>query len=323
MDDGDVPHQGVVDLHGLSRGGYVARAELLRHGYSRRAIEHRLATGILLPTQWPGIYALGRQPVLPVDRAHGARLASGPEAVLSDRTAGSAWGYFKDWREPFEVTLLKGDRRPKGVIVHHRVLQRRDVRTQLGLRVTSAARTCLDLMPGFSDAEATRVLSAGRLSGYLTIPALLDVLRRYPRHAGKPLTERLIGVAPAEPWRSGWEPKWVPFAKAYKLPAYVTNVQIGGCRPDVYFFDHGVVVEMDGWETHGTHAAFKADRELDRRLLARLDVVSVRITHRDFHARPAAIAADLHAILERRRGWAPPAAASAETPRGTGGPRPK
>jgi hypothetical protein len=67
---------------------------------------------------------------------------------------------------------------------------------------------------------------------------------------------------------SEWEAEWPPFANRYGLPAYVANQTIGDCRPDIHFPDNGVVVEMDGWETHGTFAAFRADRELESRGVA-------------------------------------------------------
>ena len=50
------------------------------------------------------MYAVGHRPVLPVDRAHGALLAAGPEAALSHRSAASLRGLVKDWHFPFEVT---------------------------------------------------------------------------------------------------------------------------------------------------------------------------------------------------------------------------
>ena len=41
-----------------------------------------------------------------------------------------------------------------------------------------------------------------------------------------------------------------------------------GLVPDFYFPAHHLVVETDGWETHGTKAAFKSDRRKDAALTA-------------------------------------------------------
>jgi very-short-patch-repair endonuclease len=57
-----------------------------------------------------------------------------------------------------------------------------------------------------------------------------------------------------------------------------------------------LIVEVDGHQTHGTRAAFERDRERDRILQAHGWRV-VRITWRQLHDDPDAIAADLLALL--------------------------
>jgi very-short-patch-repair endonuclease len=42
----------------------------------------------------------------------------------------------------------------------------------------------------------------------------------------------------------------------------------GRCEPDYHWPQHGVIVEIDGFETHGTRAAFHADRAKDAALTA-------------------------------------------------------
>ena len=42
----------------------------------------------------------------------------------------------------------------------------------------------------------------------------------------------------------------------------------GRCEVDFYWPRHGLIVETDGWETHGTRAAFEADRAKDAALTA-------------------------------------------------------
>ena len=43
---------------------------------------------------------------------------------------------------------------------------------------------------------------------------------------------------------------------------------IPAIEADFYFPAHHLVVETDGWETHGTKAAFKSDRRKDAALTA-------------------------------------------------------
>ena len=58
------------------------------------------------------------------------------------------------------------------------------------------------------------------------------------------------------------------------------------------------MVEVDGWETHGTHSAFEDDRARDVELkLLGYDVV--RFTYMQVSERPAETAAKLRALLCR------------------------
>src|SRR5437588_7725733 len=119
--------------------GHVKRGQLLAMGLGAEAIRYRIKIGRLIPA-YAGVYAVGHRPTLPPDRAYGALLACGPGAVLSHGTAAAAWGVFKRWEVPFEVTAPCVHRR-RGMRVHRASLERRDITVQLGLRVTSAART--------------------------------------------------------------------------------------------------------------------------------------------------------------------------------------
>jgi very-short-patch-repair endonuclease len=57
-----------------------------------------------------------------------------------------------------------------------------------------------------------------------------------------------------------------------------------------------VIVELDGYATHGTRRAFESDRERDRKL-AVAGYRSVRVTWWQLHGEPAAIASDLGELL--------------------------
>ncbi|MEA2307719.1 MAG: hypothetical protein QOI65_5, partial [Thermoleophilaceae bacterium] len=69
---------------------------------------------------------------------------------------------------------------------------------------------------------------------------------------------------------------------------------------DFMWPEHGVIVEVDGWATHGTRAAFERDREKDVRLeLA--DWTVVRFTWREVTRNPARVARRVAGLLSRRR----------------------
>jgi len=277
--------------------GYVTRRQLQALGLGVKAIDYRLGTGRLIRVH-AGVYAVGHLPTLAVDRAHGALLACGERAVLSHRSAATAWGMFGEWRMPFEVTSPTSRRRD-GITVHRAELRRRDVRVQLGLRVTSPARTVLDIAPRVRDRRLTRIVNDLRLANQLRLSELADVLERNPRHPG---ARRLRPFLEAErgPTRSELEDRFLAFARRHGLPEPRINTVISGYEVDVFFPVERVIVELDGWAFHSSRASFHSDRERDAEML-RLDIPTVRITWERLATTPEREAERLHAILARRR----------------------
>jgi hypothetical protein len=188
--------------------GNVTRLALLRLGLDDHAIRHRVKGGRLHRVHW-GVYSVGRPPATPLERAAAAVLACGSGAVLSHGSAAALWGLQKIWREPLHVTV-PGDRRPPRIRVHRSTrLIRRDVRTQLGIRVSSPARTVLDCAPELSDRALTRMVQDARLAGYLNERQLADVIARFPRHPTRSASSRLSrspGLPPARASRTTSSP---------------------------------------------------------------------------------------------------------------------
>lgn len=67
-------------------------------------------------------------------------------------------------------------------------------------------------------------------------------------------------------------------------------------EPDCIWDEQRLIVELDGRDVHGTHAAFESDRQRDRILLAE-GWRWARVTWRQLRDEPEAIAADLRAAL--------------------------
>jgi hypothetical protein len=65
--------------------------------------------------------------------------------------------------------------------VHRAVLARPDIGRQLGIRVTSVARTVLDTAPRMSDKALRRAVNDLRRAGQLRLPDLVEVVDRCPR----------------------------------------------------------------------------------------------------------------------------------------------
>lgn len=275
----------------------MTRKQLLDLGVNDDQISYRLKSG-RLHRVYPGVYAVGHAPITPLDRAAAAVLACGEGALLSHFSAAALWGWVGQWREPFEVTVPV-DRRPGGIRTYRRPdLSWRDRTRQLGIPVTSPARTALDCAPGLSDDRLGRLVDDA-LRGALSRDALAELLERCPRHRGAGRLRPFVSERGA-PTRSQFERGFRAFARRFDLPPFELNVPVGGREVDVFFRAERLIVELDEHMFHGGRGAFERDRNYDAdALLAGL--VTVRLTWERMTGRAEAEAARLHAILRRRR----------------------
>jgi very-short-patch-repair endonuclease len=279
--------------------GLVTRGQLIELGLTRGAIEHRIKIGRLIVVH-RGVYAVGHRRTEPLAVAAAAVLTGGPGAVLSHSSAAFLWGLMKHWQEPAEITLAV-DRRRAGIRVHiSRALTRRDIRHHWGMRVTSPARTLLDIAPGLTDLALARAVNDARHNRHLYLADLSELLERQPTHPGartlRPFVERATG-----PTRSEFEDRFAEIAKRYRLPGYEVNVDVAGWRVDVLFPVQRVIVELDGWEFHGDRGSFESDRERDAATLA-FGYVTVRVTWECLNQTPDREVARLTQILGARPG---------------------
>lgn len=187
----------------------------------------------------------------------------------------------------------------EGIQVHRGRLQRRDIDRQLGLPVTSPARTVLDNAPDLTDKALTRAVNDLRRQHYLNLEALKDALDRWPRHPAacrlRPLVEN-----PPGPTASEFEDRFGAFCQEFGLPQPLVNTVVAGYEVDAYFPAERVIVELDGWDFHSSRRSFDSDRERDAAMLA-LGIVTVRVTWARLIGAPEREAARLRAILEARR----------------------
>jgi hypothetical protein len=280
------------------QAGHVTRAQLLEIGLSNNAIAARAAAGSLV-RRYPGVYAIAPARTDPIALAFAAVLACGPAAVLSHASAAYLWGFVRYWEPPPHVTLTHGDRRPRHILTHRcPSLKRRDITRQRGVPCTSPERTALDMAPRLTKKQLTRMVNDGRLSGYVHLAPLADVVARNPHHPGAKLLQP-FAQDHSNPTRSGFEDDFRLFCARYGLPTPLINVYVNGREVDAYFPDHNLIVELDSREHHGDAEAFEDDRERDAEQLKH-GVGTVRITTARMGRGPDREAARLQEILDRR-----------------------
>jgi Protein of unknown function (DUF559) len=243
------------------------------------------------------VYSVGRPPGSPQDWASAAVLACGAGAALSNSSAMALWGYWRHWDRPHEVTVV-GDRRTPGIRVHRSTtLRRQDVTRQLGIRVTTPARTIFDISPRQTDKAFKRRVNNALHSPWLTEGQLADAVARHPHLPAAKRTANLIGL-PGTPTRSGWEDDFPAFCAKHGLPTPVMGAPLHGYVVDALFVGERVIVELDSKEFHLDPIAFEADRERDAEMLAH-GFVTVRVTWERIEQRPDREAHRLQKILDQ------------------------
>ena len=260
------------------------------------AIRYRVRIGRLYRV-FRGVYSVGRPALTPIEWASAAVLACGPGAALSHGSAMALWGYWRHWDQPYEVILV-GDRRTKGIRVHRSTtLRRHDVTKQLGIRVTTPARTIFDISPRQNDKAFKRTVSNALHSLWLTEGQLADAVAWHPR-----LPARQAGGAVDRPARHARRARdgrttSPPSASSTDCRRRSWARRCSGYVVDALFVAERVIVELDSKEFHMDPIAFETDRERDAEMLVH-GLVTVRATWERIEDRPDREAQRLGAILE-------------------------
>ncbi len=277
--------------------GHITRAQLLELGLGTRGISNRIQSGKLVVVH-AGVYAIGYPRPEAIARAAAAVLACGDCALLSHESAAALWGIRERWPQRPEVTAPNDRRRP-GIRTHRgTTLTGRDIRRHQGIRVTSPARTALEIAPRLSDAQLARAVNDGRLHAGLRISQLKELLERIPHHRGARTLRAVVETGQA-PTRSGFEDAFLAFCTSFGLPTPCMNTRVAGYEVDALFAHQRVIVELDGYEFHQDRRSFTGDRERDATMLA-AGYATVRITWERLHEEAPREAARLHRILRAR-----------------------
>jgi hypothetical protein len=219
---------------------------------------------------------------------------------------------------PFHVTAPTTRRlrdRPPIRIHRARNLVDADRRLQEGIPVTSPARTYLDLAEVIDARRLPGRLKRGEELEILDVDEVLACCDRSRGHNGaKPLTVALARYRPdARVLRSGLERRFLALVEAAGLPLPATNYAVEGNELDAYWSGADLAVELDSFETHGTHVSFESDRERDAEL-AEAGITTVRITEGRLDADPEGVVRQLATMLAARPAAAPRRPASPPSP---------
>lgn len=283
--------------------GVVARWQLMGRGWSREEVAWRIRVGRLQRVH-AGVYSLGPPQLLArTGRWMAAVLASGPNALLSHWSAAAFWGIRPNGRSRIDVTVPHRSRSSAAIHRHFSQLPSDEQTIEDGLPVTTVPRTIFDLA---ATADLDIVVAMIREAEFLELwdrLSLPHLLERYPGRRGSRKVQAALARVVEEPSgrkRTKLEEVFEPFLHRHRLPLPRFNdpIWVGSKLyvVDCHWPDTSQIVELDGWEGHGTRSAFRDDRARDRTL--RVAGYSVtRLTWNQLEDEPESIASDLRSLL--------------------------
>jgi very-short-patch-repair endonuclease len=280
---------GVVSTRQLAGIGYTRSSASKAHGVGRLRRVHR------------GVYAVGHERLTWEGRCLAAVLASSP-SVASHVTAGWIWGLLRTRPSIIHVTGPTKRRSKAGIVVHSADLAEVDVLERDGIPVTALPRTLLDLASVLPQARLGQALRRAEESGVFDLGPIDALLERSTGHRGKPRLRAALDIYRDEPafTRSGLEDRFLQLLRAAELPLPSMNFVVDGFELDAYWDRERFVVELDIYETHGTHDAFERDRLRQDDLLL-IGVEMIRVTGPRLRRESAATIERVRAHLDRRR----------------------
>jgi very-short-patch-repair endonuclease len=286
--------------------GVVSRRQLIEAGWSTGAIEKRIRAGRMHPMQ-AGVYLVGHRLIQQQGRWMVAVLASGPDAVLSHYSAAALWRLRPTSRTTIDVTVPHATRSSKRIRRHVSQVPPDEVTSKDGIPVTTVPRTILDLAAIEPHHEVKRLLREMEFKELWDRLSLWDLVERYPGRRGiRKVRAALEGLKdePVGEQKNPLEERFAPFCRKHRLPMPRFNVpiQAGGknYEADCHWPGTSQIVELDGWQAHGTKSAFREDKARDRRLAAAGYTVT-HLTWNQLDDEAEAIASDLRVLLRADR----------------------
>jgi len=242
----------------------VDASQLRECGIGRRAIEYRLSAG-RLHVVFHGVYSFGCGELPPLAREQAALIACGEDAFLSHHSAAFVWGLIAQAPAVVDVSIVGRSLASRDGLRVHRIqeVDPRELRRREYLRVSSPARTCLEIA-AVSPADLPYVIDAGLANRLLTPSALEAVLRRHRGRRGAARLAAILGDESAMTiTRSKAEKAMLKLIRDGRLPTPEVNVRLGPYCPDFLWRAQKLIVELDSYTFHAGPRGFQNDRDKD------------------------------------------------------------
>jgi very-short-patch-repair endonuclease len=244
----------------------------------------------------PYVARLHGTPDTPEQRIAAALAAVGERAIASHRSAAHLHGVPRPDTDPVDVIVL-GRRRSialDGVVIHEQTDRRRlTPQRHQGLPCTNILRTLVDL--GAVDADAVHGAVGHAITTKLAdLGAIQTTVIEHSRQGRGGVVALRTAVADwaidAKPADSVLEIAMSHLIRRYRLPPVTFHPVIEGYELDFVVDGTPVLLECDGWASHGLNKTqFERDRARDAELTAKGWIV-VHFTYRQITMEPKATA---------------------------------
>ncbi|VAW09393.1 hypothetical protein MNBD_ACTINO02-307 [hydrothermal vent metagenome] len=261
---------GLARVAGSQRGVFT-RAQALGVGFSARALESRVETG-MYDRLYPGVFAIGGSPSSWRRDVAAAVLSRSALAAASHKTAAHLWGMTSMRPNTIEVVTRRHRRtkRDSFTVRESKDLRSRQIEKIDGVDVTSAARTVVDLGASAPVGYVETCVDAGLRKG-LFVPAdvklFLDQVARKGRTGVgtiRPIIEaRLDWTARTE---SVLEDRFRALVASSYVPLPIAQFVLREpdgtfvCRADFAYPERRALIELDGEAYHVDRESFQTDR---------------------------------------------------------------
>jgi hypothetical protein len=255
-----------LQVHANAQFGLVTRAQSLE-SLTRSGLQRRLVAGVLGQVDW-GVYRLVGAPISWRQRALASCLALGQPVAVSHLAAAYLWQVPCVAAPRIQLTLPPERRSARVYPVHRRLLPPADVTTRWAIPVTTPVRTVIDLSTSVAKPLLERVIDDLVRSQHLRIEEVAERMASpelRPRFRSEMVGEivavrlaRGIGASPREDWLVD-----SLLAAGLALPERNLIVEAGGglYELDAAYPELKIGIEYDGWQVHGSHQHFHADRD--------------------------------------------------------------
>lgn len=252
--------------------GTFSRSQAHAAGFTDSQLRRRVDSGALVQIG-PNAFRGALVPVTPMVELVGLVTDVGQPVVVSGPTAAALHGLDGfALRRPFHLTVDRSRQlRRRNAVIHSSAtaFDNLDLATVHGLRVTSAARTLVDLARTESLARLTGALDAALRDGLLSENLLhrrVAALRGRGRYGVPTLLAAIEGRDIRRGAHSWLERRYLELVHEAGLPRPHTQQVLGRAgdrlvRVDVRFPDTNVVVELLGYRFHRSNAEMQRDAE--------------------------------------------------------------